>query len=899
MKFFIATKLHRPQIAENHLHRQHLLNRLDQRRHRPLTLISAPAGYGKTTLASCWLETCDVPSAWVALDKNDNDPYLFVSYLTGAVQHLFPDKLSKTQALLNTASVPPLTVLSNILVNDLEEVTEPFILALDDYHVIEEIEIHRIISTLLQHPPGSLHLVIISRHDPPLQLVSLRGRSQLTEIRAQELRFSKKEAITYFSQVAGSSLDATTATMLVDKTEGWVTGLRLSALSLQRGSDLKQQLSILPEKSRYVIDYIVKEVIEHEPDDIQEYLLKTSILERFCGPLCSAVADTAKVAAGSYRFLDWFQKHNLFIVHLDGEHKWFRYHQLFKVILYRVLKRRFGTDVIAALHIRAGQWFSEHGLLEESLNHLIEGGDANAAGDVLARHRHQLMNEEKWQMLGRYLRLLPDSVVDKNPGLLMAKAWLLQNQGQIYKIAPLVDQAQRLLQGKSGKSDTTKGLKGEFGALQSYQAWLAADSFTVIKKTRKALSALPENWSTIRGVTTMLLGGGTQMAGDAKKAKAIIYEALIPGIGKGKSYRTRLLTALCVINWLEADLREQKQASKACLKISLQHKLPESIAVAQYFMGIFHYYRNELVEAENVLTEAVKSPYTQNGLNFMGCTFVLVLTLEAMGRLREADECIQHHNSVALKSGNAILLGLMQGFMADLDLRRGYLDRANHWAKSYDPYPLIPMTRCYIPQVTQVKILLSQRTDRGLHEAAVLIKEMQAYYTRIHNKWFSIEIFALKSMFYDLRDDEARAMKALEQSVGLAQPGGIVRLFVDLGPRMADLLKRLDDSRNADPFFKMLLLAFGENKEDSKIRETERIETSTAGPRRRPAIGYLTKREIEVLKSLAQGSSNAEISDKLYISPETVKKHLYNIYKKLFVKNRHHAIMEAKSLGIL
>jgi len=873
MKFIIATKLHRPQIAENHLHRQHLLNYLDQRRYRPLTLISAPAGYGKTTLASCWLETCDVPNTWVSLDKNDNDPYLFISYLTSAIQHLFPDKLSKTQALLNAASVPPLTAISNILVNDLAEVIEPFILALDDYHVIKENEVHRIISTLLQHPPGSLHLVILSRHDPPLQLVSLRGRSQLTEIRAQELRFSKKEGITFLSQVAGLSLDATTATMLVDKTEGWVTGLRLSALSLQRGSDLKQQLSMLPEKSRYVIDYIVKEVIEQQPDDIQDYLLKTSILERFCGPLCSAVADIDGAEAGSHRFLDWLQKHNLFIVHLDGEHKWSRYHQLYKIILHRILKRRFGTDVI--------------------------GGDVKTAGDVLARHRHQVMNEEKWQTLGRYLQLLPAGEVEKNPGLLMAKAWLFQNQGQIIKIAPLVDQAQGLLQTASGKAVLDRGLEGELKALQSYLALLSVDPQKIIKNAQQALRTMPENWSTIRGATTMLLGGGTQMAGDAKKAKAIIYEALIPGIGKGKSYRTRSLVALCVINWLEADLRELKQASKACLNISLQHKLPESIAVSQYFMGVSHYYRNELVEAEIVLTEAVKSPYTQNGLNYMGCTFALALTLEAMGRLREADECIQHYNSVALKSGNEIFLGLMQGFMADLDLRRGYLDRANHWAKDYDPYPLIPMTRCYIPQVTLMKILLSQRTDRGLHSATVLIKDMQTYYTRIHNKWFLIEVFALKSMLYDLRGDEARAMKALEQSVGLAQPGGIVRLFVDLGPRMADLLKRLADSRNAHPFLKELLLTFGENKENSKILETERIETSTAASRKRPAAGYLTKREIEVLKSLAQGLSNAEISDKLYISPETVKKHLYNIYKKLVVKNRHQAIMEAGSLGIL
>ncbi len=899
MNFFIATKLHRPQIAGNHLHRQHLLDHLDQRRYRPLTLISAPAGYGKTTLVSCWLETCDAPNAWVSLDKNDNDPYLFVSYLTSAIQHLFPDNLSKTQTLLNAASIPPSMTLSNSLVNELEEINEPFILVLDDFHVIKEKEIHQFISPLPQSPPGSLHLVIISLHDQPLQLVSLRGRSQMTEIRANELRFSKNEAIKFLSQVAGTSMDTTTATLLAEKTEGWVTGLRLSALSLRRRSDLKQKLFTLPEKSRYVMDYIVTEVVEQQPADIQAFLLKTSILERFCGPLCSAVAGVAELDIDGRKFLRWLQKHNIFLVQLDDEHQWFRYHQLFKTILYRILRRRISAEDIAVLHTRAGNWLGERGLVEESLHHMIKGGDVTAAGNVLARYRHKMMNEEKWQMLGRHLRSLPDHVVERNPGLLMAKAWLLQNRAQINKIAPLVDQAQRLLQAKSGKSELERSLKGELWALQSYLALSTADPQKMIKSAQQALNTLPENWSTIRGATTMLLSGGNQMAGNAETARAIIYEALIPGHVKVSAYRARLLTALCFINWLEADLRELRQAAKACWEISSQHKLPESIAGSRYFMGIYHYYRNELIEAENVLTEAVKSPYTQNGLNYMGCTFVLALTLEAMRRFKEADECIQHHNSIALETGNELLLGFMQGFRADLDLRRGHLDRASHWADSYDPDPLIPMTRCYLPQVTKVKILLSRHTDTCLHEAAVLIKDMQAYYTSIHNKWFLIEVFALKSILYDLRGDEARALKALEQSVHLAQPGGVIRLFVDHGPRMADLLKRLADNRIANPFLEKLLLAFGDKKEDSKIPGTKGITQSAAAPKERPPGGYLTKREIEVLKSLANGLSNAEISDKLFISPETVKKHLYNIYKKLTVKNRHQAIMEAKSLGIL
>ena len=358
----LRTKLHRPPVAEDHLHRRHLLERLNKRIHRPLTLVSAPAGYGKSTLLSCWLEGSEIPAAWLSLDDTDNDLHLFLSYLLAAVQTVSPAAGKKIQAMLNAPELPPHSILNNILINELDQIEQAFIICLDDYHVIQNTAIHDLFIEILKHPPQAMHLVLASRMDPPLPLASLRARGEMTEIRVQDLRFSLTEVAEFLNKMMGRKLGESIVALMNRKTEGWVTGLRLAALSLRHREDLNEVLTDLPNDHRYVLDYMAAEVLSQQPPAIQECLLKTSILNRISAPLCQTICATAKETGTDkvtgYTFLDWLIQANLFLIPLDDERRWFRYHHLFQELLVRHLKRRFSPDEIVTFHREAGKWFA-------------------------------------------------------------------------------------------------------------------------------------------------------------------------------------------------------------------------------------------------------------------------------------------------------------------------------------------------------------------------------------------------------------------------------------------------------------------------------------------------------------------------------------------------------------
>lgn len=353
----LRTKLHRPPVAKDHVHRLDLLDRLNRQMHRPLTLVSAPAGYGKTTLISCWLESLDIPSAWLSIDEADNDLHLFLSYFLSAVQTVFPEVGKEAQAILKAEKLPPLPFLAGRLINELDKIDQTFILTLDDYHVVQNKAIHELLKEILKHPPHAMHLVLASRIDPPLSITTLRAKGQMTEIRVRDLRFSRKETAEYLQRMLETTIEESIVSIFEEKSEGWVTGLRLAALSLRHKDDIERVVAGLPDANRFVMDYFVAEILSQQTTAMQEYLLITSILGRFCAPLCDAVCslDTASDACeiSGQEFIQLLIKANLFVVPMDDEHRWFRYHHLFQNLLQRRLKHRFKQEGIRVLHKNA------------------------------------------------------------------------------------------------------------------------------------------------------------------------------------------------------------------------------------------------------------------------------------------------------------------------------------------------------------------------------------------------------------------------------------------------------------------------------------------------------------------------------------------------------------------
>ncbi len=392
----VATKLHRPAMASDILPRARLLDKLNEGRQHPLTLISAPAGYGKSTLASCWVAACDCPNVWVSLDKDDGDPRVFLSYFLAAIRTAFPAAGQKTQALLDAAELPPVSVLARYLLNDLDEIDDPFILVLDDYDHIHERAVHDLLAGLLAHPSQTMHLALLTRRDPPLPISTLRARGQVTEIRVADLRFTAAEIAAFMAQMVKIPVDDATAAILGEKTEGWVTGLRLAALFLRDRKDLDQMVRNLRGSFRYIADYLIAEVISGQPPAITSYMIEASLFDRFCAPLCEAVhAQAAEGAQGggeieAQEFIKWMEKANIFVVPLDEQHHWFRYHRLFRQLLQGQLKQLLTHEEIAAMHTRADAWFAQHGLADEGIEPRSLQGELSA-GQLLTRRELELL----------------------------------------------------------------------------------------------------------------------------------------------------------------------------------------------------------------------------------------------------------------------------------------------------------------------------------------------------------------------------------------------------------------------------------------------------------------------------------------------------------------------------
>ena len=900
----IRTKLHRPPIPETHVRRPRLLEQLEKGRHRQLTLVSAPAGYGKSFLISCWLESCDIPGAWLSLDENDDDFRTFTAYFIAAVETIFPGACRNTQALLNAPNLPPMATLATSLLNELDRIEQAFIMVFDDYYLIKETVVHNLLANILKHPPQSLHLVIVGRHDPPLPISTLRAQSRMTEIRTQDLRFTIAETVTFFKLALGIQIDPSTAIALEEKTEGWVTGLRLAALSMRHLGNLDPKLLDLHVDTQYVMEYLFTEVFSHQPREISQYLLGTAILDRFCGPLCEAVctpgAKSFTCEIGGWEFIAWLKKENIFVIPLDAENRWFRYHYLFQKFLFNKLNRQYSAEEIKALHTQASVWFAENGLIDEAINHALAGNNPGAAAQLIVRHGFNLINDEQWPRLEGWLRKLPGDTVDKDAELLVLMAWSHTVNARYAELWTCLNKAEALFSART----TTEHIQGHLDALRSFQHYLSANGEGALTYARRACGKIPRKHRWARAFAFINWAGAHQMLGDREKALAILEEAIRnsdPGAGISQGY---FKASPCFIYWLEADLLSMLQTAARSLKIAEDYKVHQALAHGLYFMGIARYHRNELHAAEETLAVILNDRYSQHAWNFAHSAFALALIYQAQGRTDEANQVGASVVSHALDTNNTVMLQVARAFQAELALRQGRLAEASLGAEQFVAKPFVPMYRFYVPQLTLVRVLLAQNTTDSREQAAGLLKQLYDFVTFTHNIRFQIDVLSLQALLHDAQGEGTVAIEKLAQALALAEPGGFIRPFVDLGPQMADLLKQLIKQNVAVGYIGRIMAAFKEDEHRAMPVATDHESQSPRlpiplSPSSQPLVEPLTNRELEILDLVTQRLSAKEIAAKLFISTGTVKKHLSNIYGKLNVSNRRQAGEKAVALGIL
>jgi len=858
---------------------------------RPLTLISAPAGFGKTTLLSAWLQEQDVHSSWISLDENDDDPRIFLGYFVTAIQSVYPEACNDILALLNAPQLPPQNYLATKLVNDLAALPGNLVLVLDDYHFIQAEAIHQVLTTLIHNMPPQMHLMIVTRKDPPLPLSLLRGRKQLLEIRAVDLRFNLEEAKVYLEGVFGEELDPNAVSLLTKRAEGWITGLRLAALSMAGEEDLKDSLDTLEGSSTFFVrDYLFNEVLSRQTQEIQDFLLQTSILNRFCSELCDAVIG----AFTSHILLEQLAQPNLFLIDLDMEHKWHRYYHLFRDLLRHRMNRIYSQEEVHELHRRASAWFGKKGMIEEALDHAMAAGDMNGAVQLIETSRHKLLGAEDWFTLERWLDRLPDAVVRARPALLLARAWTLELRYQIAMIPPILQEVETLLSAEDAvwTDAQVQDARGEINALKSFLYYTNDEGERALESALAAVERIPVGHTFARSIAIIIMALAYHSTGQSQLA----YHKLNAFLAETRSETivARVLIGQIYIHILQGDFYQAEHVLNQLQLVTDQVRLPVSKIVAHWLLGRINYERNNLDEASKHFSVVFELRYSAQFIMVHDSMLALAMIEHAQGLPENGARVLADLRLFSHERGILWKLHEIDSVKARLALQTGNEGFAIQWAQSISsditPFMLVYLE---IPIISKAQVQTTQGTDSRLQEAVQLLEELLAYTKAIYNTYQEIRILASLALAYQAQGRTKDAQDALERSLKLAQPSGFIRTYVDSGPKMAELLRKSADQGFESDYILQILAAFSGQPQISGKQRPGKAPTND------DLIEPLTRREREVLEFLGKWLSDNEIAQKLVISPRTVKKHNGNIYAKLGVNNRIQAVERAKDLDLL
>lgn len=920
----LQTKLHRPRLTRDLVPRPRLLEQLSKSLDNPLTLICAPAGFGKTTLVSDWIQSLTpgaegsasaVSTAWLSLDESDSDLLVFLRYFVSALRTHFPGAGAEILRLLYGPQVTATDVLAITLSNELAVLPGSFIMVLDDYHSLQGEAVHALFNELVRHWPAPLHLVLISRHNPPLPLARLRAQGVLNEIRSSELRFIQEETNAYLSRVLELPLSRPEIALLVQRAEGWIGGLQLAALSLQHWGSAGSIRAALSNSDILLADYLVDEVLLQQLPAIQVFLLRTAILDRFCASLCEAVVGEVDPAWSVRACMDWIERANLFIVPLDDHRQWYRFHQLFRDLLRQRLAVGPEAQQVTTLHRRAAAWFAQHGLLEEALRHLLEIKDFDQAASLLEQGLCEVLNRQDRPTLERWLRLLPEALIESRPGLLMIKVWAFQFSWQLGARARTIQQVEALLAADSEAARLENDplqLRAQLFALAGLTAFLANQHAHAIACSQEALARLPASWAYVRGGAMFVLGRSLQSSGHGQQAESLLLDAYEALTNKNGVFASQILFAHCYNQLSAAELERAWQTASLVLQQADSSELPILRSWAHYFLALIAYQWDDLATAAHHFSEVVAHRYTSQIAVVYDSLAGLALIHQLRGEPSQAAQLVELLSQIDLEQ-RGYEDERTRSIRARLMLLQGDLESAARWADTFTLSPPdLPLLWFEEPQVTRVRVLLAKGTPAGVQDALNVLEVLCEIAGRTYNTHAMIEIQALRAMAFEAQGRRSQAQAALRQAVGLSAPGGYIRVFVDLGAPMQALLSGLEP---ADEPVGRILAAFPEiayagvsrasrvQRVPSAVKTADPLPVANASTlpatEFQPMVEHLTRRELEVLTLLREPLSTKDIAKKLGISYPTVKRHTINLYGKFGVSSRWDAVARAISLGIL
>jgi LuxR family maltose regulon positive regulatory protein len=895
----LSTKLHVPRASSRLLSRPRVFQRLDRGLERPLTVLAAPAGFGKTTALCAWLPRVPGPAAWVSLDAGDNDPIQFWTYVLTALESAHPGVATTPLAMLQLPHPPPLATVLRTLINAIAALADDVVLVLDDYHLITAPAIHESIALLLAHPPPQLHLYLASRSEPPLPLARLRAYDQVSEIRADDLRFQPDEVGAWLGEVMGLRLSAEDVARLAERTDGWAAGLQLAALSLQGHPDPSRFIASFGGSHRYVLTYLGDEVLAAQPPEIQSFLVRTAILERLCGPLCDALTGQRDGQAMLVRL----EQANLFLIRLDDDGRWYRYDHLFRDLLRHRLREERSVE-IPDLHRRAADWLKGEGLIAEAVEHLLAIPDAEEAACLIEQSTREMLVRNEYAAVLSLIGRLPEEAIAARPRLCLYHAGALLSSGRLDDAERWISYAERWFASASEQKDPAtadpdrRDLAGEVASLKAALAAMRGDAATAIHYARTALEALPEQDAFSRASVVLTLGLAYDVNGDPQAAdEALIEASRLSFAAENLPMATLALRLRAYLLMSQGRLQQAADLLHQVIQVSEARGGALAALAGGAYSGLatILYERNDLVGARLAAEKAIAlGEQWANPEDEIDGLVRRMLVHQAEGQSRAALEAAQRIEQIvrsnatfpwtrALAAAAGALLALRQGRLAD----------AERWADEHelsaaDDAPDSTSLSQTFERIVYARVLIARQR---LAEVAELLGRLQPQAeteARIGNL---VGILALQALVWQARGESATALETLERAVSLALPEGYVRVFVDEGAPMRSLLARLRERQHKGSvprrYVDTLLAAF----------------ESTAAPPRDAARPRLidppSAREREVLRLLARGRSNQEIARELVVAVSTVKTHVHNLYAKLQAADRLEAVMRARELGLL
>ena len=908
----LETKLYVPRWHTGLVPRPRLIESLDQGTERKLTLVSAPAGFGKSTVLAEWVAATPAsgrPAAWVSLDQSDNDPALFWAYFIAALQTVQSSVGESALSLLHSAQPPPIEALLGTLLNEISTISDDFVLVLEDYHVIDSQPVHDGVAFLLDHLPPQMNLVITSRSDPPLPLSRLRGRGELNELRASDLRFTPDEAAAFLNDAMGLDLTADDVASLERRTEGWIAGLQLAALSMQGSENISGFIRAFAGDDRYIVDYLVEEVLQRQPERVRSFLLQTSILERLNGSLCDAVTDREDGKG----MLEALERGNLFVVPLDGKRHWYRYHHLFGDVL-RAHSVEEQPDRVPTLHRRAAAWFEERGMAAEAIEQARAAGDHETVARLLAANFEDFVRIGRYSSIASWSASLPDEMVKQRPRLALIQASASMatddNNQAARRLTSWAEDAISVIEGGGGfdpsddvdmtvvGSEGLETLKGELLALKLVVSARRLPPKEIAEMVDQALELLPPG-HRVRGMLQLIDLGIQMELGDIKSAlpnlERVVDEARR---AQNPSILLAVLAHRGQVYVAMGRLEDGRRSYEEALVEGRQVSTEANLMMCSLHTGLAEVSLElaDMAEATRHATKALEfasKSATRSPVLYARTTAAQVFL--AAGDTKAAIEQLEEAQAFAMGASKFRFSSSLSSVKLKIYCRAGDLAAAADVARDRELSPDVAVERNNEEEMTAYSRYLVARGDHG--DAVQVLSRVLPIVRDGGRVQHEVHTLVLQALAYELLGERALALESLGRATMLGEPGRFNRTFTGEDPVVTGLVKALADAvrrgrgpaEAGSPSYLTYLL------QEAGVKSETASAQSAASDLPEP----LTAREVEILRLVAGGMRNQEIADQLFISLSTVKRHIANAYGKLGVSHRTEAIARANELNLL